>query len=172
VLWAKEYGGTGHETLNGMALQVQGGAREPVESLYLTGSFTSAAATFGTDSAFQPYTEVLAAANGTADTFVIKVRLFRFQLQQCGEKQQRRHPTDRERMGSPTLQTRQDPTLLRPWVCSRGGGFPVEGSRAAPHRPQEDGLAHPADTSRSNLAAALGLLSRPPKPLPVYPPPR
>ena len=27
------------------------------------------------------------------------------------------------------------------------------------HRPREDGLAHPAGTSRSNLAAALGLLS-------------
>jgi hypothetical protein len=36
-----------------------------------------------------------------------------------------------------------------------------ESSRAwPPHRPREDGLAHPADTSRSNLAAALGLLSR------------
>jgi hypothetical protein len=29
-----------------------------------------------------------------------------------------------------------------------------------PHRPREYGLNHPADTSRSNLAAALGLLSR------------
>jgi hypothetical protein len=33
------------------------------------------------------------------------------------------------------------------------------------HRPREDGLPHPADTSRSNLAAALGLLSRHSKPL-------
>jgi hypothetical protein len=32
--------------------------------------------------------------------------------------------------------------------------------RRHPHRPQEDRLAHPADTSISNLAAALGLLSR------------
>jgi hypothetical protein len=38
---------------------------------------------------------------------------------------------------------------------------PVEGGRASPpHRPREGGLAHPADTSRSNLADALGLLSR------------
>jgi hypothetical protein len=29
-----------------------------------------------------------------------------------------------------------------------------------PHRPRENGHAHPADTSRSNLASALGLLSR------------
>jgi hypothetical protein len=29
-----------------------------------------------------------------------------------------------------------------------------------PHRSREDGLTHPADTSRSNLVAALGLLSR------------
>jgi hypothetical protein len=27
-------------------------------------------------------------------------------------------------MGSPTLQTLQDPILLLPWVCFRGGGFP------------------------------------------------
>ena len=38
---------------------------------------------------------------------------------------------------------------------------PVESSRASPaHMPREDGFAHPADTSRSNLAAALALLSR------------
>ena len=37
----------------------------------------------------------------------------------------------------------------------------MESSRAPPpHRPREDGLADPAGTSRSNLAAALGLLSR------------
>jgi hypothetical protein len=29
-----------------------------------------------------------------------------------------------------------------------------------PHRPREDELAHPADASRTNLAAALGVLSR------------
>ena len=35
-----------------------------------------------------------------------------------------------------------------------------EGSRASPpHRPRANELAHPADTSRSNLAEALGLLS-------------
>jgi hypothetical protein len=27
-------------------------------------------------------------------------------------------------MGSPTLQTLQDPILLPPWLCFRGGGFP------------------------------------------------
>jgi hypothetical protein len=37
---------------------------------------------------------------------------------------------------------------------------PVERSRASPpHRPREDELTHHADTSRSNLAEALGLLS-------------
>ena len=42
-----------------------------------------------------------------------------------------------------------------------GFRFPaMEKSRVSPpHRPREDGLAHPVDTSRSNLAAALGLLS-------------
>ena len=35
-----------------------------------------------------------------------------------------RHPTGRERMGSPTLQTLQDPILLTPWVWLREGGFP------------------------------------------------
>jgi hypothetical protein len=41
--------------------------------------------------------------------------------------------------------------------CSLGLGLaaPVENSIASPpHMPREDGLAHPADTSRSNLAAA------------------
>jgi hypothetical protein len=38
---------------------------------------------------------------------------------------------------------------------------PVESSSASPpHRPREEGLTHPADPSRSNLAAALALLSR------------
>jgi hypothetical protein len=37
----------------------------------------------------------------------------------------------------------------------------VESSRASPlHRPRKDGFAHPADTSRPNLAEALALLSR------------
>jgi hypothetical protein len=37
--------------------------------------------------------------------------------------------------------------------------FPAdEGNRASPpHRPREDGLTHPADTPRSNLASASGL---------------
>jgi hypothetical protein len=35
----------------------------------------------------------------------------------------------------------------------------VESSRAwPPHRPREEGFTHPADTSRSNLAAALALV--------------
>ena len=47
--------------------------------------------------------------------------------------------------------------ILR-FVVSSGAG---ESSRAAPpHRPREDRLAHPADTSRPNLAHALGLFSR------------
>jgi hypothetical protein len=36
---------------------------------------------------------------------------------------ERRQPTGRERTGSPTLYTRQDPILLVPWVCFQGGGF-------------------------------------------------
>jgi hypothetical protein len=44
---------------------------------------------------------------------------------------------------------------------SGGGTTEPESSRAwPPHRPQEYGLAHPTDTSRSNLAFTLGLLSR------------
>jgi hypothetical protein len=40
---------------------------------------------------------------------------------------------------------------------------PVPSSRASPpHRPREDGLAHPADTPRTDLASALGMLSRGP----------
>jgi hypothetical protein len=34
----------------------------------------------------------------------------------------------------------------------------------SPHMPRDDGLTHHADTSRSNLGAALGLLSRRPNP--------
>jgi hypothetical protein len=42
-----------------------------------------------------------------------------------------------------------------PWGFQRGLFF--ESSRASPpHRPLEDGLTHPTDTSRSNLASALG----------------
>jgi hypothetical protein len=41
-----------------------------------------------------------------------------------------RHPTGRERMGSPTLKTLQDPILPLPWVCFRGGGFPNPQRRA------------------------------------------
>jgi hypothetical protein len=35
-----------------------------------------------------------------------------------------RHPTGRERTGSHTLQPLQDPILLLPWLCFRGGDFP------------------------------------------------
>jgi hypothetical protein len=45
-----------------------------------------------------------------------------------------------------------------------GFRFPAAGGESrrafSPHRPREDGITHPADTSRANLAAALGLLSR------------
>jgi hypothetical protein len=39
-------------------------------------------------------------------------------------------------MGSPTLQTLQEPILLTPWLCFRGGGFPNLGAtvRADNHR--------------------------------------
>jgi hypothetical protein len=37
---------------------------------------------------------------------------------------ERRHPTGRERMGSPTLQTLQDPILLLSGACFQGGGVP------------------------------------------------
>jgi hypothetical protein len=49
----------------------------------------------------------------------------------------------------------------RTWT-SQGSrqGF-KEVSTVSPHRPREDRLTHPADTSRSNLAAVLGLLSSP-----------
>ena len=36
---------------------------------------------------------------------------------------ERRHPTGRERMGSPTLRTLQDPILLLPWLCFRVAAF-------------------------------------------------
>jgi hypothetical protein len=41
-----------------------------------------------------------------------------------GAGRPRRHPTRRERTDSSTLQTLQDPILLLPWLCFRGGGFP------------------------------------------------
>jgi hypothetical protein len=37
---------------------------------------------------------------------------------------ERRYPTGRERMGSPTLQSLQDPILLLPWSCFRADDFP------------------------------------------------
>ena len=52
---------------------------------------------------------------------------------------ERRRPADRERTSSPTLQTLQEPILLQPWVCVRGGGFanPNPDSKAA--RATQDG---------------------------------
>ena len=35
-----------------------------------------------------------------------------------------RHPTGREKMGSPTLRTHQDPILLLPWLCFEGADQP------------------------------------------------
>jgi hypothetical protein len=57
------------------------------------------------------------------------------------------------------------PAKFADWLKMKaklGFGFqqPRESSSASPpHRPREDGLARPADTSRPNLAAALALLS-------------
>jgi hypothetical protein len=44
---------------------------------------------------------------------------------------QPRHRPGRERMGSPTLQTLQDPILLLAWLCFRGGGFRIPNSASA-----------------------------------------
>ena len=47
-----------------------------------------------------------------------------------------------------------EPLLPRPAPVLAAGFLPVETSRASPpHMSREDGLIHPADTSRSNLAA-------------------
>ena len=78
----------------------------------------------------------------------------------------------RERIGSPTLQTLQEPILRTPWVCFRGGGFPNPRANAgvdttpaylyaptcAPHpssRPPSTSTCAPAHPS---------LWSRPPPP--------
>jgi hypothetical protein len=76
---------------------------------------------------------------------------------------------------SPCMRPPSDPSCAAPTLtgvrerqraqCQTPGlrfaARPVESSRASPpHRPREDELGHPADTSRTNLAAALGLLSR------------
>jgi hypothetical protein len=61
---------------------------------------------------------------------------------------ERRHTT--ERMGSPTLQTLQDPIL--PWVCFRGGGFQPGGQavwlRAGSHTPDRPLSRGTAQVSR------------------------
>jgi hypothetical protein len=45
----------------------------------------------------------------------------------CWRAAERRHPTGRERMVWPTLQTHQDPILLLPWFCFRGVAFQTLG---------------------------------------------
>jgi hypothetical protein len=50
-----------------------------------------------------------------------------------GEQQSVATPRGRERTGSPTLQTPQEPTLLLPWVCLRAGGFPNQGLGPRPY---------------------------------------
>jgi hypothetical protein len=54
--------------------------------------------------------------------------------------------------------THQHRTVLGGLSAGAAKGFPAE--RRHPHRPREDGLVDTADTSRTNLAAALALLSR------------
>jgi hypothetical protein len=49
-----------------------------------------------------------------------------------GEQKDRRHP-GRERMGSSTTEALQEPILLLPWVCFRGGGFPFKRDSLSPH---------------------------------------
>jgi hypothetical protein len=71
------------------------------------------------------------------------------------------------RLAVPPLQDLRLPTPYHPWVS--GGDCVVANAKvrvrfpaaaSPPHMPREDGLAHPAEPSRSNLAAALCLLSR------------
>jgi hypothetical protein len=49
---------------------------------------------------------------------------FRFPGGAGGEQPSVATPTGRKRMGSPTLQTLQEPILLTPWLSFRRGGFP------------------------------------------------
>jgi hypothetical protein len=54
--------------------------------------------------------------------------------------------------------TTSQPHTLQPRLGFQFPAEPLESSRAwPPHRPREDGLAHPAAASRPNLASALGL---------------
>jgi hypothetical protein len=84
---------------------------------------------------------------------------------------ERRHPTGRERMGQSTSQTLQDPILLLPWLCFRGGGkggaltshgWELAGSRAAGER--RGGLvraacppAHPHTDTATTTPSSAGL---------------
>ena len=62
--------------------------------------------------------------------------------------------SQRGRMKRPGLQTTPSATRAKGALVSSSA---CERSRASPpHRPREDGLAHPADASRSNLADCLG----------------
>jgi hypothetical protein len=75
------------------------------------------------------------------------------------------HERQRLQRDDETVQSRNPfRTESRGSIDARRAGSPaapVESSRASPpHRLREDGLIHPADTSRTNLAAALRLLSR------------
>jgi hypothetical protein len=57
-----------------------------------------------------------------------------------GERQSVATPAGNETMGLPTLQTLQDPILLLPWLCFRGGGF------RNPTSTPSDVLKHPEET--------------------------
>jgi hypothetical protein len=66
---------------------------------------------------------------------------------------ERGHLPGRERMGSPTLQTLQDPILLLRRVCFRGGGFPNPSTLAQ-------------NSSRGTTLPCLGY--HPPQPLSLF----
>ena len=57
-----------------------------------------------------------------------------FSPQRRWRASERRHPTGRKRIDSPTLQTLQYPILLLPWACFRGG-FPNRTSARSSHSP-------------------------------------
>jgi hypothetical protein len=70
------------------------------------------------------------------------------------------HPAD-----TPRSHLAEALALVSWWLYRRAGfrfsAVPVECSRACPpYRPRDDGIDHPADTARSNLAETLALLSR------------